>query len=332
MRLSVIALLALSLNIFITTAQEKQVSENPFDKLGYDPLVATSSRGEFAEFHDHADIVEIGSVLFNTKTNEVVKLLREGETTINLSSATTAMSIDPHCERYYWISPYAYCLNNPIRLIDPDGKDVWELDEYGKILKTITHDADGNRLAYDRIDVLDKDGNLKTQTSTFELGTITQETIKDGNNSYNVFTINGDDNAKSVYSTLANADNSTIVEWSHSVFGSENGQKTNHVSTSHIIDTERSAGYLFNKYANMGISLLEHTHNHPYALPAPSGLGYKNRDGTDMGTITNWTDRTESKFGSTPSFYLYDHKKNIRNKYHKGSKVSDFPFIGPQFK
>ena len=32
--------------------------------------------------------------------------------------------IDPLCEKYYGISPYAYCANNPMRFVDPDGKDV----------------------------------------------------------------------------------------------------------------------------------------------------------------------------------------------------------------
>ena len=33
--------------------------------------------------------------------------------------------IDPLAEKYYWISPYAYCANNPVNAVDPDGKWVW---------------------------------------------------------------------------------------------------------------------------------------------------------------------------------------------------------------
>ena len=32
--------------------------------------------------------------------------------------------IDPLCEKYYSISPYAYCANNPVNRIDPDGRIV----------------------------------------------------------------------------------------------------------------------------------------------------------------------------------------------------------------
>ena len=32
-------------------------------------------------------------------------------------------AIDPLAEKYYSISPYAYCANNPVNAIDPDGRD-----------------------------------------------------------------------------------------------------------------------------------------------------------------------------------------------------------------
>ena len=35
-------------------------------------------------------------------------------------------SVDPLAEKYYHISPYAYCHNNPILYVDPDGKQVWD--------------------------------------------------------------------------------------------------------------------------------------------------------------------------------------------------------------
>ena len=36
--------------------------------------------------------------------------------------------VDPFAEKYAHISPYAYCANNPIKYVDPDGREVWELN------------------------------------------------------------------------------------------------------------------------------------------------------------------------------------------------------------
>ncbi len=34
-------------------------------------------------------------------------------------------TMDPLCEKYYDLSPYGYCANNPVKYFDPDGKSIW---------------------------------------------------------------------------------------------------------------------------------------------------------------------------------------------------------------
>lgn len=43
------------------------------------------------------------------------------------------MTVDPLCENFYGISPYSFCLGNPVNIIDPDGREpIYNLD--GKLL------------------------------------------------------------------------------------------------------------------------------------------------------------------------------------------------------
>ena len=36
-------------------------------------------------------------------------------------------SVDPMAEKYYHISPYVFCFDIPVRMVDRDGKDPWDL-------------------------------------------------------------------------------------------------------------------------------------------------------------------------------------------------------------
>ncbi len=57
------------------------------------------------------------------------------------------MSIDPLSEKYYDQSPYNYVLNNPVRYIDPDGREVWI--NYG----------DNQRVRYDNGNLYNENGS-----------------------------------------------------------------------------------------------------------------------------------------------------------------------------
>lgn len=145
-----------------------QTSKNPFTKLGYKKqVVYSSSKGEFDEFHDQKSVIEIGSVYFNTKTNKVVGLLSNDGKQTNVNPAITAMSVDPLCEKYYWISPYAYCFNNPVKFVDPTGlAPIYDQD--GNLIGTDDAGLQGNAI------IMSKD-NFKQGMSTkdalgFDLG------------------------------------------------------------------------------------------------------------------------------------------------------------------
>ena len=73
---------------------------------------------------------EIRSIEFDKNTLSL-NLLNESDSvlksiTLNPNDKKFT-SIDPLTEKYYHISPYAYCMNNPIRYIDPNGMDVYRL-------------------------------------------------------------------------------------------------------------------------------------------------------------------------------------------------------------
>ena len=42
--------------------------------------------------------------------------------------------MDPLCEKYYDVSPYVYCHNNPVMCIDPDGRDYWTTNDIEQMI------------------------------------------------------------------------------------------------------------------------------------------------------------------------------------------------------
>ncbi len=54
-------------------------------------------------------------------------------------------SRDPMFEKYFWMTPYAYCANNPVKYVDPDGEEIG--DYYSSTGQYIGNDGiDDNRI------------------------------------------------------------------------------------------------------------------------------------------------------------------------------------------
>ena len=64
-------------------------------------------------------------------------------------------SRDPMFEKYFWMSPYAYCANNPVKYVDPSGMilDIADNDETKNDLKSIVKEENRDRVVIDGIHV-----------------------------------------------------------------------------------------------------------------------------------------------------------------------------------
>ena len=58
------------------------------------------------------------------------------------------LSQDPMAEKYYPISPYAYCAGNPVNLVDPTGEDIWD-KLIGFLVGYLTNTIPGTSFARD---------------------------------------------------------------------------------------------------------------------------------------------------------------------------------------
>ena len=56
---------------------------------------------------------------------------------------TMWLSVDPLADKYPSISPYAYCAGNPVRLVDPDGKEIYYIFKGKKYFLKVEKSEDG---------------------------------------------------------------------------------------------------------------------------------------------------------------------------------------------
>ena len=82
---------------------------------------------------------------------------------------TMWLSVDPMADKYPSISPYAYCAWNPVKLVDPDGREVVVVgDKIDKILQ---------KLSYQKLDISynDKTGRLEAKLNNCTINDLSDD-------------------------------------------------------------------------------------------------------------------------------------------------------------
>ena len=170
---------------------------------------------------------------------------------------------DPLAEKYYAVSPYAYCIGNPISLFDPNGTDVWTVDAFGNVVwkeQSDTHclyyvDNDGN-LSEDYVTVSDRsilDDLTKTEVKTDGGTEVSSHSSKTGiNDMFKVFKF-ASDNTKVEWAIHRNGDTYTIgtghktdnaASWEDYVGAMPNATVHSHPGINAIVSEETySMGY-----------------------------------------------------------------------------------------
>ena len=109
-------------------------AQNPYESLGKVAPVLTLSEGKYQEFMTNDTVVQIGSVLFNTITNEVVSFLEEDSLrTMEADMMTRFLSVDPIGRKFPELTPYQFASNTPIQAIDLDGLEALIINKMSKV-------------------------------------------------------------------------------------------------------------------------------------------------------------------------------------------------------
>lgn len=146
------AKILLTITLITTISLAYSQDYNPYKSIGKKGKIVTAYGNKFVEVFDYDSIQRIGSVLFNIRTKKIVKLLSADATfkkNSDNSAASRWYSVDPLAAKgkNISVSPYVFVADNPISLVDPDGRDWFYYREKGEKNKS-WHFQEGNKATY----------------------------------------------------------------------------------------------------------------------------------------------------------------------------------------
>ena len=166
------------------------------------------------------------------------------------------LSVDPMADKYPSISPYAYCAWNPIKLLDPDGKDVWEINNERRI---VNHIKDKSK---DAFYIVDNDGKRK-ESIFFKYGTIQDYKKSTWFRSTTSFNVSSESAGAELFKFFAD---NTMIE-----YGLINTESNGSMVMTNHKESSVEASKMAKKMNDDGQKVTSIVHNHPHNSD-PSGF------------------------------------------------------------
>jgi len=189
---------------------------------------------------------------------------------------------DPLCEKFYSISPYSWCGNNPVNRVDPTGRDDYRLNrETGDIefykktkadMHTIYATKDNGKIDRKNSFTVDKYVLDGKETHSGVEGRRSDRSIVKSD--VDIYRSVGNDKSTGMFEFLSNNSN---VEWSQTKTTTSNGVELNYIATSHLegsdvgqsmvisqVSSLYERTYMFNSIAGLpSVNITEANHSHP---------------------------------------------------------------------
>ena len=208
-------------------------------------------------------------------------------------------TLDPMATDYGHLSPYSNCAGNPLKYTDPDGRDIWRIDNTGKIHSYVKDSNVDRFVMVDQFNNALLDNEQNEISISFKYGTIIS---KDDSNykgyNYDVYAVRGDENAQKLFEFMSQhiSGSPSKVEVGLTQTGIEGDKGLNFITNSHLKGSEAGLSGLFYHKLAYGYTIRKVTHSHPIDIKV--GVN-------DTKVYTQIIDTQKRNGYLIPEFYIY---------------------------